>query len=368
MIRVALLTFLFCLPLQAQPVLKHPNPDTELVDKWAWAHEEGSSGSYWVGYRFNKLMGRRVYYGSFWKDNMDPANSLYTLIGEPEKVDATLIGIRRGWQFRGNGVVRFDSKEKDGVQEKVLKEVAVLVLYNRGVPVQVAASNMSLEFKLDGDRLYWLDHVRPEESIALLTDIFKDVEFYGAQEDLVTVLGVHGQHPDVEQFATNILNSKLPSDVRERATSVLGQQNTETALATLRRVIREDASEDVQEHAVYAVSEMPTESALDLLIDIARNEKNEGIRKKAIYGLGHKASRKALAALEETIYDEADEEVQKHAVYALAHFETDAALSRLIDIANNHTSREVRKSAIYMLGDIGTEQAVEALIEIVENQ
>jgi len=366
MIRITLLTLLFALPLNAQSLVKHPAPTEPLTTKWEWAMDKGGDDSYWIGYRINKLMHPRSFYGMFKRSDMNKSKSLYALIGESDKVDDSLDELSQSWRFNGRGTIHVRGKGSDGTQELVLKEIAVLVNYHRGRPVDVFASNMSLEFDLQGSPLYWLDHEEPLDGVAMLRKVYDTTQHTDTKEDLVTVLGLHGQYPEVEQFAAEILSSNLHADVRERAAFVMGQQDTETALATLKDVIRNDDSEEVQEHAVYAVSEMSLEEAQDLLIDLARNEKNAEVRKKAIYGLGQKASKKALDALEETIYDEADEEVQKHAVYALAQFDSDAALPRLIEIANSHQSREVRKGAIYMLGDIGTDEAVEALIEIVE--
>ena len=366
MIRITLLTLLFALPLNAQSLVKHPSPTESLDAKWEWAMDKGGDDSFWIGYRINKLMHPRSFYGMFKRSSMNESKSLYALIGEPDKVDESLEEFSLGKYFNGRGTVHFSGKGSDGTQELVLKEIAVLVNYHRGRPVDIFASNMSLEFDLHGGPLYWLDHETPLDGVAMLKEVYASTRHSDTKEELVTVLGLHGQYAEVEQFATEILTSNLQADIRERAAFVVGQQNTETALATLEEVIRSDESDDVQEHAVYAVSQMPLEASQDLLIDLARTEKNTEVRKKAIYGLGQKASQKALDALEETIFDEADEEVQKHAVYALAQLDSDAALPRLIQIANTHQSREVRKGAIYMLGDIGTDEAVEALIEIVE--
>ncbi|MBX2822245.1 MAG: HEAT repeat domain-containing protein [Rhodothermaceae bacterium] len=366
MIRITLLTFLFALPLHGQSVVTHPESIESLAAKWEWAMDKGGGDSYWIGYRISKLMHPRSYYGMFNTSHTETSKSLYALIGEPEKGDGSLEEFNLGRHFNGRGTIHFEGRGDGGAQELVLKEIAVLVNYHRGNPVDVFASNMSLEFDLQGIPLYWLDHENPLDGVAMLRTVYDATRHTDTKEDLVTVLGLHGQYAEVEQFAREILTSKLPSDVRERAAFVMGQQHTETALATLKKVIRTDQSEDVKEHAVYAISQMSIEAAQELLIDLARNEKNEEVRKKAIYGLGQKASRKALDVLEETIYDEAEEEVQKHAVYALAQFDAEDALPRLIEIANTHQSREVRKGAIYMLGDIGTDEAVEALIEIVE--
>ena len=366
MMRISILLCLLSMPLRAQTVFHYSGAEKNLTGKLTWAQQEGGSTTYWAGYRIDALMGRRAFYGSFRGARIEKVHSLYALIGEPEKYDALLSNVHLGWHFNGQGTIQLNDDDHEGPHDLMLKEIGILMLFDAGVPVWVKAGNMSMEFELDGHNLYWLNHVDQAESIAQLKDIYNKIRDDDEKEDLITLLGMHGTHPDIEQFVTGVLQGDQHPDIRERAAFVIGKQNTKTALNTLHKSIRNDSSEDVREHAVYAVSQMSLPDAQDLLIDLAKNEGDKEIRKKAIYGLGQKASRKALELLEETVHDEIDADVQKHAVYALAQFDPDTALPRLIDIAKNHSHPKVRKSAIYMLGNIGNDQAVDALIELVE--
>ena len=366
--RFILLTFVLCIPLQAQPVVHHNEASGALQAKWDWVQQEGGNETFWAGYRIEKLMGRRAFYGSSVRSGFKKEHSLYALIGEQEKFDEILNDVHLDWRFNGQGFFQFTDKGEGGMRELILKEIAILIQYEDGIPTQVIASNMSMEFRPEGTTVYWVDRAEKDESIGLLIKLYNQIDQNNEKEDALYILGLHGAHLEIERFATGILQNSPDSDIRERAAFILGQQNSASALATLRTTIRNDSSKDVQEKAVYALSQMSLPAAQDLLIDLARNEANAEVRKKAIHGLGQRASQKALEALEESIYNEADADVQKHAVYALAQFDSETALPALIDIANNHASADVRKSAIYMLGDIGNEEAVEALIEIVEKQ
>lgn len=368
MSRITLLICFVCLPLKAQSIVHYSGADDAIEAQWEWALQEGGNDTFWIGYRIERLMGRRAFYGSFRGGRIEKENSLYALIDEADNFDAVLNDIRLGWHYKGNRAIRFHGDNKDEKREFILKEIGILIKYERGDLVEVQAGNMSMEFDLEGHTLFWLDRTNHENSITLLQEFVEQIADRDGQEDLVGLVGMHGKHPLVEQFAISILQNSAHPDLREQAAFVLGGQNTETALTALRNTIRNDESEDVQEHAIYALSQMSFPGAQDLLIELARNEPSKELRKKAIYGLGQIASRTALKFLEETIHDEGDAEVQNYAVHALAQFDPDTALPRLIKIANNHTHPKVRKSAIYMLGEIGNEEAVEALIEIVENQ
>lgn len=370
MIRLTLLCTLFllyCVPSFAQPIVHYSKASEPFIDKWEGSLEQGDNKTFWIGYRIDKLMERRSFYGSFKQAQFEQNRSLYALIGEPERFDDTLKEAHWGFRFNGQGTFHFKGKNDDGVNEFVLKELAVLVKFDEGRPVEVKASNMSLEVDLEERSLHWLDHAELQESISILKRVFSELERRDSKGDLTAIVGFHGVHPEAERFLTQVLEQNKHVNIREQAAYALGQQNTASALNTLQKVIQTDASVDVKEKAVYALSQMPSDNAFDILIDLARNEPDVDIRKTAIYGIGQRASKKALAALEETIYDEADAAVQKHAVYALTQFDDETAVPLLIDIAQNHPGPQVRKSAIYMLGDIGNAEAVEALIAIVEN-
>ena len=366
MIRSLVFSFLVCTSVSAQTVVPHPDLSEVLERKWQWAEEH--NGTYWIGYRMDKLMARRAFYGTFRAAaTSQPEQSLFALIGEPHKYDVALNDLHRGWRFNGISFIHLDDGQEDDVHTYVLKEVAILMKYVDGKPVQIRASNMSLSVDFDSSTLYWLDYAKKEESIAMLKDLFSELND-DAKEDLVTVLAIHGPHPEVEQFLTQVVQHNAHSDVREQAAFALGQQDTETGLAVLQQVIQADPSTDVREKAIFAISNMTVPAAQETLIKLARHEPMKKLRKHAIFALGQKASRKGLAVLQKAIYNDADSAIQAHAVHALAQFDTDTVVPLLIDIAHNHSSAKVRKRAIFTLGEIGNEEAVEALIDIVENR
>ena len=348
-------------------VFYNGSPDVSLESRWQWALDTADEPSFWIAYRINRLMHPRSFYGMYLHGDINREQSMYALIGEPEKFDVALGKTRVGWNFRGDGFFQFGGHDEDP-EGQVLKEIAILALYKRGVkePVNFAVTNMSMEVNFENVPVYWLDHAATQESFDHLTAVYPMLMAEDVKERIIRAIGIHRRATGITPFLSSIVSRSEPLDVRESAVTWLGQQNTQEALDILSRVIEDDPSLDVREHAVYAISTMTLTGAVDLLIDLARNEKNRALREKAIYGLGQQASTRALDTLEETVYNEADTEVQKQAVYALTQFEMDVAVPKLIEIAHNHPNVKVRKQAIFWLGDTADERAVEALIEMVE--
>ena len=341
--------------------------DASLATRWEWALDAADEPVYWVGYRIDRMMHPRAFYGMYMHGGINREQSMYAFIGEPEKFDTVLAETHVGWSFRGDGFFQFGVHDEQP-QGRVMKEIAVLVRYKNGEPgpAELGVTNMSMEVNFEGVPLYWLDHATNKDSFDHLEALYTNLGKDNVKERAVTAIGIHLDTPGVTAFLTSIVFGNESADVRENAVSWIGRQDTPEALEILQRVIEEDRSLDVREHAVYALSRMTMPKAVDMLIDMARNEKNSELREKAIFGLGQQASKRALDTLDDTIYSEEDTEIQKQAVFALTQFDADVAVPRLIEVANTHPNVKVRKQAIFWLGDTGDERAIEALIEIVE--
>ena len=362
-------------PLAAQSTTHYEGQHADpLAMKWEWAVENGKQGNaegFWIGYRIDRLMERRSFIGSFSKSRISRDQSMYALIGEPERFDESLLEIHTDWSFRGNSTFRF-TDEDDGVfeHEKILKEVALLLFFEPGDSRadRVKISSMSLSVDLEDRPLLWLDHAGAKESVDLLLELYPGLQTEDVKEDIIAAVGMHETQETSVPFLIDILKGPEGTEIRETAAFWLGQQESTEGLRVLEDVAQKDRSTDVREKAVFAISQMAMPEATDVLIGLARTSSSREIRKDAIFWLAQKASEKALETIEESIQNEDDAKVQEHAVFALSQFDADIAVPRLIDIAYNHPSLNVRKKAIFWLGDSGDDRALEALIEIVERK
>lgn len=345
-------------------VIRHPNPQEALSQRWTWAQEQAEDrrAPYWVGYSIERMMESGSFIGS-WGRHRETRPSLRSLIsGMPDDEDAP--------SERDAARRALDRSEgRNAPRQWERKDVAILFLLSpEGQVQEVEISNMELHVDLEDRPLYWLGPAEEAESLELVQVRLQATQGSGVREELVTTIGIHQSTDLVVPILTEVLHGEDEPDVREQAAFWLGQTDEPEALRVLTTTARADRSGDVREQAVFSISEMELEAALDVLIDLARQAEDSGVRSKAIFWLGQHASERVTDLLKAFVADEQDTEVQKHAVFALSQQPVNRGVPVLIEIARTHPNPEVRKQAIFWLGESGDDRALDVLIELAQSE
>ena len=337
-----------------QHVMRHPQPDEALGQKWQWAEEQARQDDdarrgYWIGYSIERLMGEYSFVGS-WHSRSNRMTLHEVLYSEKPEFD---------YRDRRRG----DKKST----RKVIKEVALLFEFEPGrdAPSDIRVTNVSGHVDLNGRPLFWLSGAEDDESLDFVQDQYRRTRSDDHKKDLVMAVAIHEDTSRIVPILTDILRGDDATDVRESAAFWLGQQDDDAALDVLRQAARNDRSHDVREQAVFGISQMKTQDATEALIDLARTGPHD-IREDAVFWLGQVASDRAAEALGEVVNDDdGDAEVQKQAVFAISQLPPDQGVPMLIEIAKTHPRAKVRKDAIFWLGQSEDPRALEALIEMV---
>ena len=162
----------------------------------------------------------------------------------------------------------------------------------------------SEECQLDagGRQVFWLDNVRPADSIAYLESLVtgsadgRDRVVEGA----ISAIALHGDAA-ADGSLERLLAQNQPERVRRRIPFWLGNARGRRGLDTLRRIVKEDPSLEIRKKSVFGISQSEEPDAVETLIATARTNDQTSVRGEAIFWLAQKAGRQASAAITERI-------------------------------------------------------------------
>jgi len=364
--------------LSFSQVYHHPNPNTNLIERWGWAMQEAGKlklkNGYWIGYSVKRLMWEHHYFCSTDEHTIVSTHFPDYFRGDP--LEKILSGKVTYTPLSDEEKVKLEAKralaeleERGRLEQKVWKDVAILYKFSSSssrIPETFWAGNLYLPFDPEGLPIFWLDKAEGGQSIPILTEIYETTNRERLKKRVLTVVGFHGTSDQAVSFLEKVLKSKEADTLRGRAALELGDQDHERAVKLLHQAAINDRSYEVRRRAVYGLEDVELPSAADALIDIALNCKEGEIRKRAIDCLADIASKKTTAALKDIAYKDGDTDIQKRAVYALEDLPRNEGVPYLIDIAKTHHKLTVRKAAIYCLGDSDDPRALQALIDIIK--
>jgi hypothetical protein len=227
----------------------------------------------------------------------------------------------------------------------------------------------SEECQLDagGRQVFWLENVRPPESIAYLESL---VTGQADRRDRVVegAISAIALHADAAADASleRLVAQNQPDRIRRSIPFWLGNARGRRGLDTLRRIVKEDPSVEVRKKSVFGISQSEEPDAIETLIATARANDQTAVRGEAIFWLAQKAGRKASAAITERLEQDPDTDVKKKAVFALSQLPKDEGVPLLINVARTHSNPVVRKQAMFWLGQSKDPRALEFFAEVLK--
>jgi len=171
-------------------------------------------------------------------------------------------------------------------------------------------------------------------------------------------------------------------EVRQNATSALGNMESEGVVTTLIPIALKDESAAVRKEATEAISGIQTESAIFALTQIASNKEYDSehnlacdalremlsstqkyIRALAASALGKIKIGYTVHSLEKVLEDE-EWEVRLNAVSAIGQINPERARDKLLERASKDANATVRWTAVEALGKISKDTIAENLVDI----
>jgi hypothetical protein len=234
--------------------------------------------------------------------------------------------------------------------------------------VRVYSADCALDFA--NLPLYWLEDVKPEQSVELLTGLATagDPENANRHNDpghqAVMAIALHDT-PAADTALEKMIQPGQKLSLRENVAFWLGVERGKKGLELLRKYVREDPDDRVREKGTFAFSQSKEPDAVKDLIDMARHDQSPRVRSQAIFWLAQIGGKKEAQQITEAIENDPETEVKKKAVFALSQMHDADAVPRLINVAKTNKNPVVRKQAIFWLGQMNDPRALDFLEEIL---
>jgi len=229
------------------------------------------------------------------------------------------------------------------------------------VKVRIFSQDCPLDFA--GLPLYWLDDVKPEQSVAYLLTFAKSDNSEEARhgdnvsKQAIMAIAFHDV-PAADSALRTLIQPGQPLRLREDVAFWVGMERGKPGLELLRQTVKSDSDDRFREKATFAISQSTEPEALQDLIGMAHNDSSPRVRGQALFWLAQKAGRKEAGEISAAIENDPDTEVKKKAVFALSQIHDGDGVPLLINVAKTNRNPAVRKQAIFWLGQSNDPRAL----------
>lgn len=234
--------------------------------------------------------------------------------------------------------------------------------------VRVFSADCPLDFA--GLPVYWLEDVKPEQSVDLLAGLASRANPEGESRkkslshQALMAIAMHDT-PAADQTLEKLIQPAHPLALRENVAFWLGVERGKKGLELLRKYVKDDPGDTFRKKAAFAISQSKEPDALKDLIGLARTDPSPRVRGEAIFWLAQIGGRKEAEQITAAIEDDPETEVKKKAVFALSQMRDGQGVPLLINIARTNKNPAVRKQAIFWLGQSRDPRALDFLEEIL---
>ncbi len=230
---------------------------------------------------------------------------------------------------------------------------------------RVRAFSEDCRIDAGGRTVYWLNGVRPSDSVTLLASLAT-----GSASELLNVadqqrisngaalaVALHAD-PSAGRALESFVAPGQPDRLRERAAFWLASIRGHAGYEVLRRLARTDSDDSFRKKIMFDLYVSKDAEAVSTLIESARNDSSPDVRSQALFWLAQRAAQRAAPAIAEAVQRDPDTEVKKRAVFALSQLPTDQGVPLLIQVASKNANPAVRKAAMFWLGQSKDPRAI----------
>ena len=144
--------------------------------------------------------------------------------------------------------------------------------------------------------LYWLEDVKPEQSVELLARMVAEnsedeARHKGPGHQAVMAIALHDT-PAADAALEKMIQPGQRTSLRENVAFWLGVERGKKGVELLRKYVRDDPDDRVREKGTFAFSQSKEPEALKDLIGMARHDQSPKVRGQAISGWPRKAARR----------------------------------------------------------------------------
>jgi HEAT repeat protein len=273
---------------------------------------------------------------------------------------------------RENGVTTTNS-QKDSqsgtVQLEGSRQLVVLFRLESKQVMRIREASENCTLDAGGLPFIWLAGVKPQESVALLSDFVHQATFEGHGEHEIgqgalSAIALHAD-PAADRAFESFVAADQPEQLRKHASFWLGAARGKAGELLLQKMAKSDPSPEVRSQVAFALSVSHEPDALNEMIRMAKDDESTHVRGQALFWLAQKAGQKAMGAITGAIENDPDTDVKKKAVFALSQMPKDEGVPKLIEVAKTNRNREVRKQAMFWLGQSNDPRALEFFEQVL---
>jgi HEAT repeat protein len=239
--------------------------------------------------------------------------------------------------------------------------------------VRVFSAGCPLDFA--GLPLYWLEDVKPDQSVDLLAGLavsanpegeYRKAEYRkkDASRQAVMAIAMHDT-PAADQALEKLIQPGQPPALRGNVAFWLGVERGKRGLELLRKYVKNDPDDGFRKKAAFGFSQSKEPEALKDLLAMARTDASPRVRGEAIFWLAQIGGRKEAEQITSAIENDPETDVKKKAVFALSQMRDGQGVPLLINLARTNKNPVVRKQAIFWLGESRDPRALDFLEEIL---
>ena len=231
---------------------------------------------------------------------------------------------------------------------------------------QVRMFSPECEIDAAGRTVYWLDGVKPDQSVAyLLQGLDSNASSRSDVNGLVAAIAFHSD-PAAGSSLERMLQPERNIDIRNQAAFWIGSTRGSHGLDVLLAAVATEHDPGFLNHVVFSISQSSEQQrALNELMRLARNDPQEQVREQALFWLAQEAGKKAAGTITDAIENDPNTEVKRKAVFALSQMPKDESIPLLIDQAKRNKNPLVRKEAIFWLGQSGDPRALDFISSVL---
>ena len=195
----------------------------------------------------------------------------------------------RGTQLRDTGTCCGRCRLEPATDLIVLARVADKEL------VELRTEAVDCDIDASGMPLFWIDGVKPEDSVAWLSSLIGTASSRpsGLDERALTAIALHAT-PAAGPALVTFARTGATATLKGRALFWLAQRAASEALPAINRALDDDPDTQVKKQAVFALSQMPKDEGIPRLIELARTHKNVEVRRQAMFWLGQSKDQRAV--------------------------------------------------------------------------
>jgi len=236
---------------------------------------------------------------------------------------------------------------------------------------KVRAYSADCALDLAGLPLYWLEDVKPEQSVDLLAALAvsegQDVTGYRKKDparQAVMAIALHDV-PAADAALEKLIQPGQRPSLRADVAFWLGVERGKRGLELLRKYVKDDKDEGLRKKGAFAFSQSKEPDAVKELISMAHQDPSPHVRGEAIFWMAQIGGRKEAQEITEAIENDPETEVKKKAVFALSQLHEGEGVPLLINVAKTNKNPAVRKQAMFWLGQSRDPRALEFFEQIL---